>query len=274
MKILLEISIGLFFLVSFSVTAQQGEVNTRTFNLFNTELRLFGSSFVDDTFHIIISLPDQYDSSDKRYPVLYVLDGDISYGIAAGVARYLEIGGNIPELIVVGIGYGSTEKSAGNKRNRDYRLDGDGEAENFNKFLTEELITYIDDNFRTVKEERTISGYSLGGLFALYSLFSQPGLFNNYIVGSPYLLPGDFAIFDFEEQAALDMDEVSGKIFISVGSEASGEKYFNPIDELVTIMQEREYPNLEIYTKVFDGSTHLAGPPEVVTHGLISVFGE
>ena len=63
-------------------------------------------------------------------------------------------------------------------------------------------------------------------------------------------------------------------LFISVGSEESDEKYFNPIDDLVTKIQERNYPGLMLETKVFDGSTHLMGPPEALTHGLLSVFAK
>jgi len=275
MKIyILIFSLIIIFINHISTLAQQDVRDVDDFNLYNTHLILFNSQFVDDTFHIFISLPDDYNNTDKRYPVLYVLDGDISYGIAAGIARYLEIGGNIPELIVIGIGYGAIDKSAGNKRNRDYRPGGNGGAEIFKKFINEELISYVDGNFRTVIDDRTITGYSLGGLFALYSLFTQPGIFNKYIVGSPYLIPENFVIFDYEEQASSNLNDLSAKVFISVGSEASEEKYFNPIDELVSIMQSREHPNLKLETKVFDGSEHLVGPPEVITHGLISVFGE
>ena len=257
-----------------SASAQQDVRDVDNFNLYNTQLKLLNSRFVDDTFHIYISLPDDYNNTDERYPALYVLDGDISYGIAAGITRYLEIGGNIPELIVIGIGYGAIDKSAGNKRNRDYRPGENGGAENFLKFISDELIPYVDGNFRTVIEDRTITGYSLGGLFALYSLFTQPDIFNKYVVGSPYLIPDNFVIFDYEEQASSTFNDLSAKVFISVGSEASEEKYFNPIDELVSIIQTREYPNLILETKIFDGSDHLVGPPEVITHGLISVFGE
>lgn len=267
-------SLIILFINCVSALAQQDVRDVNDFNLYNSRLKLLYSQFVDDTFQIFISLPDDYNSTDKRYPVLYVLDGDISYGMAAGIARYLEIGGNIPELIVIGIGYGAIDKSVGNKRNRDYRPDDASGAENFQKFINEELIPYLDNNFRTITANRTIAGYSLGGLYALYSLFTKPETFNKYIIGSPYLLPENFVIFDYEEQASSTLNNVSAKIFVSVGSKASEEKYFNPIDELVSIMQERDYPNLKLETKVFDGSDHLVGPPEVITHGLISVFSE
>ena len=149
---------------------------------------------VADTLHIFISVPDDYSTSGKSYPTLYVLDGDVAYGMAVSIARYIQIGGNIPELIVVGIGYGSIDKTAGNKRNRDYRPDNEDGAQKFLSFINEELIPFIDSTYRTIPGDRTINGYSIGGLFALYTLFTQPDTFSRYIVGSPYLkndLKGD-----------------------------------------------------------------------------------
>jgi len=262
-KALIVITISL---TGFAVSSAQ------VFNLYNAERKIIYSEYVQDSFYVFISLPANYNETEKRFPVFYVLDGDVAFGIAAGIARYLQIGGSIPELIVVGIGYGSTDKSAGNKRSRDYRAISTGGTENFLSFIKAEMIPYIDNNYRTAAGERTISGYSLAGLFALYTLFTEPKLFNRYIIGSPYLQPENYKIFDYEEQAVELLNEVEANIFISVGSEESEEKYFNPVDSLVTKIEERNYPGLNLETKVFDGSTHLSGPPEVLTHGLISVF--
>src|SRR5215831_10343690 len=42
---------------------------------------------------------------DTALPVLYVVDGDLLFGIAAEIARVLPVGGTLPPLYVVGIGY-------------------------------------------------------------------------------------------------------------------------------------------------------------------------
>jgi predicted alpha/beta superfamily hydrolase len=249
-------------------------------NLYNTQVKVFHSTIIDDDFYIYISLPDGYEESVKKYPVLYVLDGDISFGIATSIARYLQFGNTIPELIIVGIGYGALRKSKGNDRNRDYTISnnrnrpGSGGAPKFRKFLEEELISYIDDEFRTVPDDRTLNGYSLGGLFALYTLFTEPGLFNRYIIGSPHLAWDNFRIFSVQENAFNSIDDINARVFISVGSDQSQETYFEPIDSMVTIIQEKGYPNLKLGTKVFDGGTHLICPPEALTYGLVAVFSE
>jgi predicted alpha/beta superfamily hydrolase len=109
-------------------------------------------------------------------------------------------------------------------------------------------------------------------LFGLYSLFTKPEIFNRYIIGSPSLSWDDYSILNYEENSTDKISDKKLNIFISVGSEESDEKYFEPIDKLVTQIQERNYKGLKLNAKVFDGSTHLVGPPESLTHGLISVF--
>jgi len=249
-------------------------IASKQYSLYNAIEKYMYSEVVADSFYILISIPDDYYSTDKRYPVLYVLDGDIAFGMAASIARYLQIGENIPELIIVGIGYGSLDKSAGEKRRRDYRPTQAGDAENFLNFLEEELLPFIDNNYRTVPGERAINGYSIGGLFGLYTLFTKPEIFNRYIIGSPSLTWDNYAIYNFEESSSEKIGEKKIGLFISVGSEESDEKYFEPIDGLVTQIQERNYTGVTLEAKVFDGSTHLMGPPESLTHGLISVFSK
>jgi len=249
-------------------------IKSNQYSLYNAIEEYIFSELIADTFHVMISVPDGYYLSEKRYPALYVLDGDVAFGMAASIARYLQIGENIPELIIVGIGYGALDKSAGEKRRRDYRPTQAGDAENFLNFLNGQLIPYIDLKYRTFPDDRTINGYSIGGLFALYTLFTKPETFSGYIIGSPSLTWDNYSIFSYEENSFEKIGEMKISLFISVGSEESDEKYFSPIDKLVTQIQERNYSGLKLEAKVFDGSTHLMGPPESLTHGLFSIFNK
>ncbi len=250
-------------------------------SIYNTEVKKYKSVEVEDDFYIYISLPRSYETTDKSYPVLYILDGDMAYGMAASIARYLQFGGSIPELIIVGIGYGTLKKEEGNMRQRDYsptvktgKEDITGGAPNFLNFLTDELFPHIDSTYRTEKNDKTVFGYSMAGLFGLYTLFNKPESFNRYIVGSPYLLWDNEVIFSEEESASIKFKKINARLFLSVGSEESEEKYFNPIDEMVSILQARNYEGLNIETKVFDGGTHLICPPEAIMYGLLSVFSK
>jgi len=249
-------------------------------NLYNTQVKVIHSEIIDDDFYLYVSLPDDYDQSDKKYPVLYLLDGDVTFGMATSIARYLQFGNTIPELIIIGIGYGALKKNKGNMKSRDYTISskrgrsGTGGAPKFREFLKEELIPYIENTYRTNAEDRTIYGYSLSALFSIYTLFTEPGLFNRYIIGSPHLSWDEYRIFTVQEEAFDKFDDIKAKVFISVGSEEDEEKYFNPIDEMVTLIDEKRYENLKMETKVFDGGTHLICPPEALSYGLVSVFSK
>ena len=277
MKVLKFITIALLS-INFNTIAQnvidvEGEAN-----LYNTIVKKFHSSIVEDDFYIYISIPDEYDNSSESYPVLYLLEGDVAFGMGAGIARYLQLGNDIPKLIIVGIGYGELKASDGNMRRRDYTISSvpyssnTGGAPKFRTFLKEELIPYIDGNFRTEKNDRTLYGYSLSGLFAVYSLFTEPDLFNRYIIGSPHLSWDSYRIFDVQAGAFEKFTDINARIFISVGSKEDEDKYFTPIDELVTLLEEKAFDNLVMETKVFDGGTHLLCPPEVLSYGLVSVY--
>jgi uncharacterized protein len=133
-----------------------------------------------------VYLPDSYAwAKDRRYPVLYLLDGESQFLHTAASVDYLASHGEIPELIVVGID--STV------RVRDYSPTdwpeawvGGGGAANFKSFLSTELIPTIERTYRT-DGFRVLSGHSAGGLFALYCLTAEPSLFRAYFALSPSL---------------------------------------------------------------------------------------
>src|SRR5688572_10698120 len=116
-----------------------------------------------------IHLPASYGwAKDRRYPVLYVLDGEAHFLHTTGSVEYLSAHGEIPELIVVAI--------ASTVRVRDFTQTdwpsawiGGGGAGNFKRFLSTELIPVIDREYRT-NGFRVLSGHSAGGQFVLYCL--------------------------------------------------------------------------------------------------------
>lgn len=116
----------------------------------------------------------------KKYPVLYLLDGDAHFFATAGIIQQLsQANGNgvIPEMIVVGI--------ANTNRFRDLVPAKDvTKANAFSNFLSAELIPHIDKHYQTAPY-RILAGHSLGGLTAVDMLVTSPGLFNAYIAIDP-----------------------------------------------------------------------------------------
>lgn len=140
------------------------------------------STNVGDTYRILVRLPPGYAADPaRRYPVVFQLDAT-SFGpefdIAAGHASDLAAQGTIPESIVVGVGYPYDDPLLGGKRgrSRDYvtvRDDGQpGGIDKFLLFIRQELIPHIDSKYRTDPSARALSGHSLGGFVALYTLYT------------------------------------------------------------------------------------------------------
>jgi len=149
------------------------------------------SQILNESRKIYIQLPASYDPDmNQKYPVVFVLDGEIFLPTVNDVQNYYS-GGFIPEMVLVGI---SNEKN----RLRDLTTSRistkygmpfnarNGEADNFNKFLEKELIPYIEDKY-PVTNYRTFIGHSYGGLFVVYTLLYHSELFANYIAIDPSL---------------------------------------------------------------------------------------
>jgi hypothetical protein len=234
-----------------------------------TELRTIHSDIVGQQYLLKVRLPDGYENSGKRYPVLYLLDGDFAFAMATDIVQYLEWEGHVPELIIVSPAYGSKRAprtGGSNMRNRDLlafaRSSGDEPgAENFLRFLAEELIPYVDASFRTIPADRTLSGYSMGAGFGLYALFSQPGLFprNVFVDGFPS------GITPMEAEFAARHADLPATVYISSGVPGAEFRF-------ATQLRERQYPGLRIDYAQLAGVTHAAVAAEGLTRGLKYVF--
>ncbi len=144
----------------------------------------FHSKVLDEDRKILIKLPADYNKFKQKYPVLYLLDGEFFFLQATSAVQYLsELGyirnQPISQMIVVGI--------VNIDRNRDYtptyapkqkgglEFPTSGKAEKFLEYLKSELFPYIESNYRT-QPYRILTGWSLGGLFAVYTFFGTSGL--------------------------------------------------------------------------------------------------
>jgi tetratricopeptide (TPR) repeat protein len=146
--------------------------------------RVFHSKIFDEDRLLLVHLPSGYESDRIRYPVLYHLYGDniVDY-IAPALIACDKLGqtGEAPPVIIVGV--------ANTNRYRDnlpFNWDGSpGGADNFIRFFREELIPFIDQNYRT-ESFRVVAGPQAGAKFSLYALMTDPGLFDLYIATNPF----------------------------------------------------------------------------------------
>jgi predicted alpha/beta superfamily hydrolase len=151
---------------------------------------------VGHPYHIYVRLPDGYAAdTGRRYPVVYLLDGDSLFPIIAPTHLFLTIDDKVPEAIVVGISYGSFAKPQ-NRRHIDFMPPAKGvpPAEagtvQFQEFLETELIPTVEARYRADPARRILFGQSRAGAMVLYSAFTKPDLFWAHVASNPSWEPG------------------------------------------------------------------------------------
>jgi len=144
---------------------------------------------------------DYFDStsgfSPRRYPVLYLLDGDAHFYSVSGLIQILGSGVNgtyvIPDMIVVAIPNTdrtrdltpthSDHDNSGTPQDY-FKSSGGGTA--FLNFIKDELIPHIDSGYKTMAF-RVFVGHSFGGITVINALYTMPEAFNAYIAIDPSL---------------------------------------------------------------------------------------
>ena len=159
----------------------------------NTERHVVASVAAGRRYNVFVGVPAGYDPAEsRRYPTVYVLDGGELYPLFVSYAHYLRSGEEIPEVIVVGIAYGSRNWRQGNNRSHDFTAPAAGQdhwggATAFQRFLADELMPMIEAEYRSDPAQRIVFGQSLGGQFVLHAAQSEPDLFAGYIASNPAL---------------------------------------------------------------------------------------
>ncbi len=164
------------------------------------KFNVFMSSFEQERM-IRVYLPVSYTESDKRYPVLYMHDGQNVFedesaikGVSLGLKDYLDVNGL--ELIVVAIDL----NPEGEERINEYcpwvngpiaeKIIGQpsassGKGEQYLDFIVNELKPLIDRKYRTLETQTSMAGISLGGLISTYAICRYPHIFKRIAAISP-----------------------------------------------------------------------------------------
>jgi len=276
------INIMLLFICTMALQAQDSLPQVKQVSLANTEQFSINSKFVQNENYIIqVSLPIGYSRSERSYPVLYVLDGDKSFGMIKEITDWLIWSKEIRNIIVVGISYGKGTQVWWEKRARDYTQYEDtayyeypnaGGADNFLRFIKNELFPVINKNYRTIQDSNAIMGLSFGGLLTSYVLFSQPEMFKSYIIISPSLFFNGNSILKTETDYFKSHKELHKMVFLAYGDSDNKDWVIDPTNEFIKIVQLHKYDSLKFVTQVFKGETHISVFPGALTRGLKTVF--
>jgi predicted alpha/beta superfamily hydrolase len=189
---------------------------------------------------IWIYLPDDYAYSEKRYPVLYMQDGQNLFDVTTSFSGEWNIDEYLDTVedacIVIGI------DNAGDTRVNEYNPDdpigfGRMNGKTYLELIVKLLKPYVDEHFRTIPDQSNtfIAGSSMGGLISFYAGILHPDVFGGVGVFSPsfWLIP-DLAGDIRARMSALHKQQR----YFFYGGLKEGENLIDGIEDAAKIMEE------------------------------------
>ncbi|MFJ7640430.1 alpha/beta hydrolase [Peribacillus sp. NPDC097225] len=224
------------------------------------------------------------------FPVIYVLDANSVFGTIVEAMRLQskrpEKTGIVP-AVIVGIGY-PIDGAFSTDRYYDFTLPVDyselpkkpdggdwpphGGAANFLNFIEEDLKPEIMSSININRGRQALLGHSLGGLFTLYTLFSNPQAFQTYIAGSPSI-HWNKKWFSEEENhflSRLGRDDRDISLFVGVGEFEKNHKSGmneNAL-ELSNRLRTSTKGRLHVKFTEFEEENHVSVLPPLINKGL------
>lgn len=224
---------------------------------------------------ILVYLPPSYRTSDARFPVIYMHDGQNLFDEVTSYAGEWHVDSTMESLsqegieaIVVGI------PNAGPKRTDEYapfhdiRHSRQRLGDKYLTFIIETIKPLIDRDFRTQPDRlhTGIMGSSMGGLISLYGFFQYPHTFGFVGAMSPSLWFANQAILPHIQDAAF----YPGKIYLDIGSlEYAGaldddllsgkdtKPYTGSVGHLRDLLEQKGYrPGIDLFCVEEKGATH------------------
>ena len=244
------------------------------------------SKHLNQEREILVYTPHSYNENTLvSYQVIYVFDAqnreffDFTHSIISFLSNTTK------KYIVVGITSPYLEKS-------DYVRNNDmlpilktdkskkrygkysGNADNFMKYVKNEVIPYIEDNYRT-RSNRIAIGHSLSASFIIYSILKEPNLFNDYLAISPNFAYDDEMLAT--ELTSFDYNRIKDQTFLYTSHANEGinswKKWIPARDKVYTFFENSDNVNkMNFLKKAFPNKTHWSTFAPSLTFGLTEYF--
>ena len=240
--------------------------------LSDTTYQALHSETLGHALHVYVRVPESAaENPDQKYTVVYLLDGGVTFPLISAYYHYLRYTEEIPELVLVGISYGSDTFEGGNFRSNDFTApaaDRDywGGAPIFQGVLETELFPMVESRYPADSQRRVLMGQSLGGQFALYCALTRPDLFAGLMASNPALHRNLDFFLGWKGSSA--MPEKATHLFIGAG-EFDADRFKTPRNEWIEhwTRPEVEKPFVLQVTDL-PGQTHVSAATETFRHGI------
>lgn len=226
----------------------------------------FPSKFLKRTRDLVVYLPPGYaDAPDRRYPVLYMHDGqnlfDPDTAFVRGqhwrlgeMADMLISEGRVEPLIIVGVHHTGAFRVHEYTPTRDVALGG-GLARDYGRLLTEELKPFIDARYRTRRQRQDtgLGGSSLGGLVTMYLGLRHADVFGRLAVMSPSVWWGKHAILRHVARAG---GKPATKVWLDMGTNESRNGLADARRLQAALVKAGWTPDDDLSYREIEGGTH------------------
>lgn len=240
-----------------------------------SETRRITSAIVNQEYVLHVSLPGGYAASDKKYPVVYLMDSQWDFPLLTALYGEQYYDGFIPPVIIVGVTWGGANPKPDSLRVRDYTptrtnwAPQSGGAGQFLSFMKNELFPFVEANYKADPNDRALVGCSLGGLFTLFALFTDPGLFQRYVAASPAFGWDNEAIYRYEKSYFEAKHTAPARLYMTMGGVERGVPGF---EKLVRHLTDRHYTALQFRGRVLENTGHSGTKGEGYARGFQYIY--
>jgi predicted alpha/beta superfamily hydrolase len=255
----------------------------------------FKSKINGRTYRLFVAVPRAPAPKDG-FPVIYILDGNIFFGIASDGQGIRQMRNELASAIVVGIGYPSYDgvKQLSTRKKdlttpisparlrpdeKDY-VDNNGGMDDFLHVIEREIKPRIAKLAPINASNQALFGHSLGGLTVLHALFTEPSAFQTYIASSPSIWWNDKSVLADEATFSKEVtaSHLQPRILIDVGglepdSDTGGRMISNAVDLGKRLKELKGGPAYAVQTVVFPDETHSSVMPAAISRALTFAFG-
>ena len=146
-----------------------------------------------------------------------------------------------------------------------------GHAAEFLRTIEQEIIPFVEREYRADPAHRVLAGSSLGGLFALYAMYTRPGLFEGYIAASPAVRDASQWLAEHEDAYARSGRPLNARLYLT-GAEDEWPDFLAAIKGFEARLASRHYPGFTHQFRLVDGMRHAGTKAESYARGLQFVF--
>jgi uncharacterized protein len=262
--------------------ASQAAAAPRKFVISRSEIIEMTSEETGRHYEISVAVPESYAKEPaRRYPVVYLLDGQWDFPLVHAMAGGLRYDQAIPDLFIVGITYGGENPDFNKHRIEDYTPTRSkepsapeprgGDGPRFLRFLEHKVLPAIEGKYRIDSSQRVLTGSSAGGLFSVYALLERPELFQSVLALSPDTGWGNRWLFAREKEFHKAHLALKNRVWLSVGADEDLE-FTQTARGFFKQFKASNYEGITLRVYEVPGERHAGNKPEAFNRALRFAF--